>query len=69
MTISGNKRIPDTSVYIALYAAIFSIGIWLMVFHAESPNNWILYIAMIGSVVAGLAKVALRSAKGLQRVR
>ena len=43
-------------VYVALYAAVFGISIWLLVFHGESPTNWVLYLAMIGSVLAGLLK-------------
>ena len=56
-----NMRIPNLVVYFALYAAIFAISIWLLVFHPESPTNWVLYILMIVSVVAGLVKFALHS--------
>ena len=60
-------KIPNTIIYVALYAVVFGISIWLLAFHNESPTNWILYIAMIGSVVAGLVKLALRSRKRLQQ--
>jgi hypothetical protein len=58
-----NMSIPNLVVYFALYAAIFAISIWLLVFHPESPTNWVLYILMIVSVVAGLVKFALHSRK------
>jgi hypothetical protein len=57
-------RIPNLVVYVALYAALCAISIWLLVFHPENPTNWILYILMIVSVVAGLVKFALHSRKG-----
>ena len=56
MKIDMKKKIPNLVVYSALYAAIFGISIWLLVFHSESPTNWVLYIALIGSVLAGLVK-------------
>ena len=54
-------------VYAALYAALFGISIWLLVFHDESPTNWVLYIAMIVSVLAALVKVALHTHKRRQQ--
>ena len=65
MKIDRKKKIqiPNMVVYSALYAALFGISIWLLVFHPESPNNWFLYIGMIGSVLAGLVKFALHSRK------
>ena len=60
------KQIPNMMVYLALYAAIFGISIWLLVFH-ESPTNWVLYIAMIVSILAGLVKFALRTRKRPQQ--
>ena len=63
MKIDMNKSIPNLVVYSALYAALFGICIWLLVFHNESPTNWVLYIAMIVSVLAGLVKFALHSRK------
>ena len=54
-------------VYVALYAAIFGISIWLLVFHNESPTNWVLYIAMIVSVLSGLVKFALHTHKKHQQ--
>ena len=61
------KRIPNLVVYSALYAALFGISIWLLVFHPESPTNWFLYVGMIGSVLAGLVKFALHSRKRHQQ--
>jgi 1,4-dihydroxy-2-naphthoate octaprenyltransferase len=60
-------RIPNLAVYSALYAAIFAISIWLLVFHPESPTNWLLYILMIVSVLAGIVKFALHSRKRHQQ--
>jgi uncharacterized membrane protein YoaK (UPF0700 family) len=51
-------QIPNIAIYATLYAIIFGISIWLLVAHRESPTNWLLYVAMIGSVLAGLIKVA-----------
>jgi len=56
---SGNKQIPNVLVYATLYATIFGISIWLLIAHIESPTNWLLYVAMIGSVLAGLIKLAV----------
>jgi len=63
----NTKRIPNLVVYSALYAAICGISIWLLVFHPENPTNWILYILMIGSVLAGIVKFALHSRKRRQQ--
>lgn len=52
------KQIPNLVAYLALYAAIFGVSIWLLVFHDESPTNWVLYIAMTVSILAGLVKFA-----------
>ena len=67
MKMNMKKRIPNLVVYSALYAAIFGISIWLLVFHPESPTNWVLYIMMIVSVLAGLVKFALNSPKRHQQ--
>ena len=67
MKINGNKQIPNIIVYCALYTIIFGISIWLLTFHKESPNNWFLYLAMFGSVFAGLVKFALQSRKITQK--
>lgn len=55
------KQIPNLVVYLALYAVIFGVSIWLLVFHDESPTNRVLYIAMIVSALAGLVKFALHA--------
>jgi predicted membrane channel-forming protein YqfA (hemolysin III family) len=67
MKVNGNTQIPNIIVYAVLYAAVFGISIWLLVFHDESPTNWVLYIAMIWSVLAGLVKFALHSRKRHQQ--
>ena len=67
MKMNMKKRIPNLVVYSALYAALFGISIWLLVFHPESPTNWVLYIMMIVSVLAGLVKFALNSRKRHQQ--
>jgi len=63
MKIDMKKQIPNLVVYLALYAVIFGISIWLLVFHDQSPTNRVLYIAMIVSVLAGLVKFALHTRK------
>ena len=66
MKPSLNIQIPNIIVYVALYAVVFAISIWLLVFHAENPTNWILYIGVAWSVLAGLIKLAWHSRKRLQ---
>ena len=63
MKFDRKKKIPNLVVYLALYAAIFGISIWLLVFHNESSTNWVLYLAMIVSVLSGLVKFALHTHK------
>jgi len=67
MKIDRNKQIPNMVVYGVLYAIIFGISIWLLAFHKESPTNWILYVAMVVAVLAGLVKFALDSRKRHQQ--
>ena len=67
MKIDGNKEIPNAIVYGVLYAIIFGISVWLLAFHKESPTNWILYVAMVTAVVAGLVRFALLSRKRHQQ--
>ena len=67
MKIDGNKQIPNAIVYGVLYAIIFGISVWLLAFHKESPTNWILYVAMVTAVVAGLVRFALLSRKRQQQ--
>ena len=66
MRTDVKKQIPNMVVYLALYAVVFGISIWLLVFH-ESPTNWVLYIAMIVSILAGLVKFALHTRKRPQQ--
>ena len=66
MKIDMNTQIPNMAVYVTLYALVFGISIWLLVFHPESPHNWFLYVAMIVSVLAGLVK-ALHARKRQQQ--
>ena len=66
MRTEMKKQIPNMIVYLALYAAIFGISIWLLVYH-ESPTNWVLYIAMIASILAGVVKFALHTRKRPQQ--
>ena len=63
MKVNGNTQIPNIIVYAVLYAALFGLSIWLLVFHPENPTNWILYILIIAAVLAGLVKFALHSRK------
>ena len=50
-------------VYAALYALVFGISIWVLITDRESPTNWLAYAGMIGSVVAGVIKLAVHSWK------
>ena len=63
MKIDRNTQIPNKVVYGMLYAIIFGISIWLLVFHKESPTNWILYVGVIWAVLGGLVKLGLRYGK------
>ena len=67
MKTDMKKQIPNIVVYLALYAVIFGISIWLLVFHDESPTNRVLYIAMIVSALVGLVKFALYTRKRHQQ--
>ena len=60
-------KIPNTVIYVALYAVVFGISIWLLAFHSENPTNWILYVGMIWAVLAGLVKLALHLRKRPQQ--
>jgi hypothetical protein len=63
MKIDRNIQIPNKIVYGVLFGIVFGISIWLLVFHNENPTNWILYVAMTVSVLAGLVKLALHARK------
>ena len=63
MKLKANTQIPNGVVYAALYLIIFAVSIWMLIFHPESPTNWLAYAAMIGSVLAGAIKFALHSRK------
>ena len=63
----GNKQIPNMVVYVVLYAIVFGISIWLLAFQKENPTNWILYVAMIVAVSAGLGKFAFHLRKRHQQ--
>jgi Co/Zn/Cd efflux system component len=54
-------QIPNLLVYASIYTLIFGIGIWLLIAHKDSPSNWLIYVAMVGSVLAGLVKFILHS--------
>ena len=63
MKADRKTQIPNLVVYVSIYAIIFGISIWLLIAHKESPTNWLLYVAMIGSVLAGLVKFIVHSRK------
>ena len=63
MKIDRSTQIPNMLVYIVLYPILFGISIWLLIFHKESPNNWVLYVGMAWAVLGGLVKFALHSRK------
>ena len=66
MKIDMKKQIPNMVVYLALYAVLFGISAWLLVFHNESSSNWVLYLGMIISVLAGFVKFAIHLRKSQQ---
>ena len=59
MQVNGNTQIPNMIVYAALYTIIFGLSIWVLIADRESPTNWLVYVVMIGSVLAGAIKFAL----------
>ena len=61
MNVQRKSQIPNLVVYAAIYTLIFGISIWLLIADKESPTNWLLYVAMVGSVVAGLVKFIVHS--------
>jgi len=63
MKVNGNTQIPNIIVYAALYAIVFGLSIWVLIADRESPTNWLVYVLMIGSVLAGAIKVAVHSRK------
>ena len=67
MKTEMKKQIPNMVVYLPLYAVIFGVSIWLLVFHGESPTNRVLYVAMTVSILAGLVKFALHTRKRPQQ--
>ena len=67
MKIDKNKQIPDILVFGVLYAVVFGISVWLLVFQNDSPTNWILYPLMGFAVLAGVVKFAWNSRKTNQQ--
>jgi UDP-N-acetylmuramyl pentapeptide phosphotransferase/UDP-N-acetylglucosamine-1-phosphate transferase len=67
MRINRNTQIPNMIVYGILYAIVFGVSIWLLVFHNESPTNWVLYVLMAVAGLMGLAHFALHLRKKNQR--
>jgi hypothetical protein len=64
MKVNRNTQIPNMLVYVALYAVLFGVGIWVLIADSEGPNNWLVYAGMIGSVLAGVIKFAVHSSRG-----
>jgi hypothetical protein len=62
-----NIQIPNLLVYGVLYAVIFGISIWLLVFERESPTNWVLYAGLGVAVLAALVKFAVHGRKTNQQ--
>ena len=69
MKIDMKKQVSNMIVYIALYAVVFGISGWLLVFHDENPTNWLLYVLMIVSILVGLVHYALHIRKRTTTVR
>ena len=67
MRTDVKKQIPNMVVYLALYAVVFGISIGLLAFRDTGPTNWVLYVAMIVSILAGVVKFALHTRKRHQQ--
>jgi hypothetical protein len=63
MKVNGKTQIPNIIVYVVLYAIVFGVSIWVLITDKESPTNWLVYVGMIGSVLAGAIKFAVHSWK------
>jgi hypothetical protein len=63
MKINRKTQILNPVVYAVLYAIVFGITFWLWITDNESPTNWLLYVLVIWSVLAGLVKFILHSRK------
>ena len=63
MKVDRKTQIPNLVVYAAMYGILFGISIWLLIAHKENPTNWLLYVMMIGAVLAGVIKLAAHSWK------
>jgi disulfide bond formation protein DsbB len=63
MKVNGKTQIPNIVVYVALYAILFGVGIWVLIADRESPTNWLVYVGMIVSISAGVIKFAVHSWK------
>ena len=63
MKVNGKTQIPNIVVYVALYAILFGVGIWVLIADRESPTNWLVYVGMTYSVLAGVIKFAVHSWK------
>ena len=61
MKIDKNTQVPDILVFGVLYAVVFGISIWLLVFHKDSTTNWILYPLLGAAVLAGAVKFGLHA--------
>ncbi len=65
MKIDRNRQIPKVIIYVALYAIMFGVDVWLLTNGRERSerDTWIIYISVIGSVFVGSCKLALRTSK------
>ena len=63
MKVNRNTQIPNLVVYVVAYVIVFGINIWVLIADPESPTNWLSYVLMIVSVLAGAIKFAFHSWK------
>ena len=63
MKVNRNTQVPNLVVYAALYLILFGVSIWVLITDRESPTNWLLYVGMSWSVLAGAIKLALHLRK------
>jgi membrane protein YdbS with pleckstrin-like domain len=59
MKINRDAQIPNVLVYVILYAVVFGISFWVLLFHPESSTNWIMYVAMTVAILGAVIKLAL----------
>ena len=65
MKVDRNGQIPRVIIYVAVYAVMFGVDVWLLTNGRERSERetWIIYMSVTGSVFVGFCKLALRTSK------